>query len=521
MAMQGVTMPPPYAGLDLLSPIDNMDPNYALELVNVFPGSGTPSLRKGYYAFADLGQSTPVATVRELVAKTGISQLIVANNDSATPANNKMYAISEAGVVTDITPSAGASPPGSGVFQTAVYANNVYLCNGVSNALVYTGSGDASPVTFTGVSLSDLINVSSFRERLYFIEKNTLKVWYGGTSVTGTGGTPALTSFDLQYVMRQGGFLLHAGSFTNANGMTAQDLFFACSSEGELVFYTGSSPADTQNWAITARFVIGKPLGYRAFIRVNNDIWILTQQGIVPMSALFQADPEQALRVVSERINPLISQYAQQIPFSPAWGGFMWTVGRRVFVSVPTSSSDTIFLVYSLDTKGWTKYSLFSTQHGVSSCSFDDLPIYASSTGIIYLGETGYADAASVSDAGQNIAFEIRTPFSFYGSRGNYKAFKDIRPILRSRRGTSFSVGIDTDFKRQPVITPFTTPSGSFTAWGSPWGSPWSAEIDYIFDRYAARGQGHCAAIRFGGSLRDTPCDIFSFEIRFDVGGQV
>ena len=43
MAFQGFTMPPPYGGLDLVSPIDNMDATSALELVNVFPGAGAPT----------------------------------------------------------------------------------------------------------------------------------------------------------------------------------------------------------------------------------------------------------------------------------------------------------------------------------------------------------------------------------------------------------------------------------------------------------------------------------------------
>ena len=51
MAFQGYTMPPPYNGLDLVSAIDNMEPTYALELVNVFPGAGSPTLRNGYAEF--------------------------------------------------------------------------------------------------------------------------------------------------------------------------------------------------------------------------------------------------------------------------------------------------------------------------------------------------------------------------------------------------------------------------------------------------------------------------------------
>jgi hypothetical protein len=117
--------------------------------------------------------------------------------------------------------------------------------------------------------------------------------------------------------------------------------------------------------------------------------------------------------------------------------------------------------------------------------------------------------------------FAGRTAFSFYGSRSNYKAFKDIRPIVKVRRGVTLSLGLDTDFKRQSIVSTVTTTPGVFTPWGSPWGSPWSSDIEYVFDRFAVSGQGHCAAVRFGGSIKNTSMQILGFEIRYDVGGQV
>jgi hypothetical protein len=111
--------------------------------------------------------------------------------------------------------------------------------------------------------------------------------------------------------------------------------------------------------------------------------------------------------------------------------------------------------------------------------------------------------------------------FSFYGSRGNYKAFKDIRPLMRGKRGLALNLGLDTDFKRATTVTTVTTAAGPFTPWGSPWGSLWSTDVEYVFDRFAVKGQGHCAAIRFGGSIKNTPLQLFGFEIRYDLGGQV
>lgn len=510
MAFQGFTMPPPYGGLDLVSPIDNMDATSALELVNVFPGAGAPTVRLGYEQFCDVGAVSPLRSLSSLNLKDGSTQLVACSTD-------KIHSINTSGTSTNIT---GSTTPTSGEWQTTTYANNLYLCNGTNNAQVYTGTSTCSDVTFTGVTKSSLVNVTSYKERLYFVEINTAKVWYGGLQVTGTGGTPALTAFDFQYVFSRGGRLVGIGSYSNSANVAAQDYFWACSSEGEIVFYSGTYAGDPTTWGLVARYYIGKPLGYRAFVRVNNEVWIITEQGIVPVSGLFQADPEAALNVLSRNVNPLISEAASSVGFDHQWSGFFWPQGRRVYITIPTTGLGCKWLVYSIDTKGWTVFQLFNDEHALASTLFNNKPYYGSSTGIVWKGETGQADAKTATDS-QSISYSGRTAFSFYGSRGNYKAFKDIRPIIRTKRGITLNLGLDVDFRRMPTVTAVTTPAGIFTPWGSPWGSPWSADIEYIFDRYAVKGQGHCAAVRFGGAIKNSTMQILGFEIRYDLGGQV
>ena len=509
MAHEAFTMPPPSLGLDLVSPIDNMDPSYALELVNVFPGATAPITRKGYEEYVDLSSgNTAVNTIADYNKADGNSEMIVVS-EGGTPKIFKVVG----GVATDIT---GSTPITAGYsnMQTQQFGSRLFMCNGEDTMQVYDGSTVADS-TFTGVTLANLINISSYRERLYFVEKDTLKFWYGDTQQVGDpGGTNPLNSFDLQYAMKQGGFLVFAGSYTNQTAQTSQDLFFAISSEGEVVFFSGTDPSDT-NWGLVARYYIGKPLGYRAFIKVNNDVWILTQQGIVPVSALFQVSTDQAANVVSARVNPYISQYVSLLKFSPRWHGIFWPEGRRVFVNIPSSESTTTMLVFSIDTGGWCVYELFDNEDSITLALIDGTPYYGSFHGYVYKGEIGSTDK------GNSITFNGRTAFSFYNSRGNYKAFKDIRPLIRSRKGLTLSLGLDIDFQRQGQVDSVSTGPAVLTPWGSPWGSPWSSGTQYIFNRYAVRGQGHSAAVRFGGSVNKSDLQIYGFEIRFDRGGQV
>jgi hypothetical protein len=543
MSFQGITMPPPSLGLDLVSPIDNMNPAAALELVNVFPGAGAPTVRLGYERFCSLAETTPIGLMAELPRPNNTSQLIVANS-------TKLYSISSTGTATNISKTGGYT---SGDWNKEIFANNIYLCNGVNNAQVYTGSGVAADLSCSfsggGSTLDKMVNVNAYRERLYFIEKDTFKVWYHDTvRAVFTSGSPTLKSYDFQFNMKRGGYLLFTTSYTNQTAATAADYFVAVSSEGEIVMYQGNSPDDsTTPWQPVAHFFIGKPLGPKAYIRINQDTWIITDQGIVPLSALFQLDPEQAVNVVSQNINPVIAEFSTISGRSSSWHGFFWPTGRRIYVSIPDSENTSFFMVYSIDTKAWTKFILNDVAHGIMSCKFLSLPFYGSLDGKIYKGETGFADVVTSTSTGEPINFEGRCAFSFYESRGNYKAFKDIRPLLKTRKGITLSLGLDTDFKRQDIVGSITTPISNFTAWGSRWGSngvahtpyrypsdspaspitvtaffqPWSADVDYVFDRYATLGQGHCAAIRFGGSVKNSSLTIYGFEVRFIVGGQV
>lgn len=501
MALQGYTQPAPTLGLNTVGAIDNMDSAYALELVNIFPSANSPVLRNGYTQFVTTGANNPLKFLSGLCLSSGTNKIVGTDN-------NKIWEFST-GTAVNIT---GTTIPSNGNWNGDTFGQRLFLCNGVDNAQVYNGT-TTTDITFTGPTLSNLISVASYKERIWFIEKNSLIGWFGNTKAVGAS---ALTSNDFQYAFKNGGYLLFAGSWTNQLASTSADLFFACSSEGEILFYTGSSPADTSNWAIVARFEnIGKPLSYRSFVRVNNDVWIITEQGIVPISQLFSGDPDMALETVGKQINPIIASYSASIGFNHMWHGVFWPQGRRVYIVIPTGGTNQIIAVYGIDSQGWTTYQLADAGASVSMAVVDKQPYYASSLGVLYKGETGY------NDNGQAISFNGRTAFSFFGQRGNYKAFKDIRPLMKTNRGLKLGLGLDTNFQKSVNIDTITTSSGTFTPWGSPWGSPWSSGVSYIFDRFAVRGQGHCAAIRFQGSIKDAPLELYGFEIRFDLGGQV
>jgi hypothetical protein len=493
-------MPSPIGGLNLVDPIDQMDPSDALSLENIVPNGLSCMVRKGYTLLNGKATSGYDVETLEGIANTDGTYQVIAGTDS----DKHLYRVTS-GAFTSI-----GGPYGSASFNADTFGSTLFLCNGIDNVQAVT-TGAAADSTFSGVTLSNLINVGSFKERVYFVEKSTLKIWYGNTRAVGGS---ALASYDFAFAMKDGGYLVSCGSFSNNYADTTQDLFYALSSEGEILFYTGSSPADvTTPWGLVKRCKIGKPLGYRAFVEIENDVWLLTDQGIVPITALFSSEPSVAIDTIGKKINPLISLYAATVPFSGLWHGSYFPKERKVYIVVPTSTGlSTILLVYSLVGGTWTTYTFSGNNIAYKVMSIAGYLFYGGALGNVYNAETGYTDISSA------INFSGRGAFSFYGNRGLWKAYRDIRPLIKTVRGLTLSLGLDTDFKQTSDISTVSPGVGVYTAWGSAWGSPWSSGVEYIYDRHALKGQGYSASIKFRGSINNAPLEINAFDIRFTQG---
>lgn len=500
-----VNLPVPRGGVNYIDGPDapeSRDITDARTLKNLYPSGATVDLRGGIDAFITITGGDPVNSLFNLILATGADRLVAATD-------NKLYRI-DTGSASNIT---GATTPTSDNWQGTIFSHYLFLCNGADTMQRYDGT-NVIDSTFTGPTLSTLINASSYHERLMFVQKDTASYWVSAVQAVGAS---ALTEVPLKYVLKSGGFLVWCGSHTHHSGQLPTDLFVAVSSEGEVLFYQGSDPTSASNWAIAARYYVGKPMGYNAFIEVDNDTWMITEAGIVPLSLLFGNGSTVAVNAVSRKVNMLIQRYAKSVGFSPLWRGMYWPQGKRVFVQVPKSASQTFMLVCNIETGAWCVYE-YNSVSGFSMALMDGVPYIGSSTGgIVYEAEQDQ------SDDGLAISWSMDLPFTFFGDRQSFKVFKDVRPLMFTERGVSVGFAINTDFRDDAEVSTVPTGSGTNIAWDvSDWDtSDWGTEGEYIFDRYSLRGQGHCGSLKVEGSCRDVVLKFTSFDVRMELGGQV
>jgi hypothetical protein len=213
------SLPSPVGGWNARDSLANMAPTDAVQLDNYFPGVSNVVLRGGYVKHAT-GFPDDVET------------LITYSGGTA----DELWAISDGKIYNATSAGAIGAPAVSGLSNskweytnvTTAGGNYLYAANGTNTPYLYNGSswtsitGSSSPA-ITGVTTTTLNSPTLFKNRVWFIEKNTLKAWYLPTSSVG-GAAQVL---DLSSIARLGGVLVSMASWTidaGSNGLGASVL---------------------------------------------------------------------------------------------------------------------------------------------------------------------------------------------------------------------------------------------------------------------------------------------------------
>src|SRR6185369_252563 len=248
---------------------------------------------------------------------------------------------------------------------------------GIDTPLVYDGSTWSTSPAITGVTPQTLSNVWSYKNRLFFVEKDTQNAWY--LSVDTIGG--AASKFPLGGVFTRGGALLFGASWSidSGGGLSEQCVFV--STEGEVAVYQGSNPGDAANWSKVGVYRIGKPRGPKAFIRAGGDLVIATDIGFVPLSVAVQRDiaalsPSAISYSIEEAWNDAVRDRS-----SSNWHCEVWPTKQMVLVVLPTpASTQAQMFVANARTGAWA---LFTGWQGTCVALFGDRLFFGSTGGRI------------------------------------------------------------------------------------------------------------------------------------------
>lgn len=301
-----------------------------------------------------------------------------------------------------------------------------------AGTIVYTVFG------LTGVDSSKLANVNLFKNRLYYCEENTLDFWYGGVDeVSG-----ALNRFPLGGVARNGGYLQAMGTWTLDAGYGVDDMAVFVTSMGEIIVYKGSNPSDPADWSLVGVWQMGQTFSRRCFFKWGGDLLLLTQDGLIPLTAALQSSRLDPRVNLTDKIYYAISQAATQFYSYFGWQINYFASENMLILSIPTSAGMEQYVMHTI-TKSWARFT------GIEAYCWE-----VSGDADIHFGGDGVVGDfyQKTSDNGNNITATCQQAYNYFETRGQQKRFTLVRPILQTDNGLpTVLCGISTDFDTVPL----------------------------------------------------------------------
>lgn len=444
------SIPAPTKGLNDYNSIANMDPTFALDMLNYFPQAKSLVVRNGYQEWTT-GFSSVVRTLMTFNAANGSS---------------KLFACTDSGI-HDITSSGAAPAPAvaltNGYTSYVNFANPagqfLISVNGTDVGKLYNGTIWANMAT-TGASTATMTMVAVYNHRLWFVEKDTMTAWYLPVdAVTGV-----LTPFYLGGVFAKGGFLQNIFTWSLDSGSGLDDVIIFQSSKGEIAGYRGSDPSALATWEYEARYFVGAPLGQRTSCDLGGDVAMLTIGGVVPISKVvggtqaISRDEDTLTKNISQTFNSLITS----VGLIPNWEIFNFPSQTAMYVNFPdTGGTDSVQFVMNTLTGAWTRYNLPIK----TMIEHNQLLYFSDEANRVHvMATTNHLDAVDISGAsGQFIIAGAQTAYNYFEMLGTDKQFTMIRPLFLSQYAPSLITNVSVDFNPN-TIQAVPTPAGGPTS---------------------------------------------------------
>jgi hypothetical protein len=322
----------------------------------------------------------------------------------------------------------------------------------VTNATTFTytmataPSGDASTVgTYsikyfvTGANTDRFATVNLFKERLYFVEENSLSFWY--LPVDSING--AVSEFPLGGIFKRGGYLQAMGTWTIDAGYGVDDLAAFITSNGEVAVYKGSDPSDPNDWSLIGLWNVGQTFTRKCVFKFGGDMLLLTEDGLVPLSAGLQSTRLDPRVNLTDKIFFAISQAASAYGNNYGWQMNYFAKNNMLILNVPVTGGSEQYVMHNI-TKSWARFTNINAN--CWELSNDDM----------YFGGNGFVGKFydTYADAGTNIRAFTQQAYSYFDRRGQLKRFTLVRPILQTDNGIpNVLCGISVDFDTIDLTT--------------------------------------------------------------------
>lgn len=409
----------------------------ATVMENMFPKSDTVRVRGGTQKHATVG-TDPCESL--MVYKGGSIERLFASCDGS------VFNISSP-ADPDVAPAAEFSGQTSDYYTHQNFptsgGNFMYIVNGLDKPRLYNGTTwtaiDAvSTPSITGVTTTTLIHVNAYRNRLFFVQADSLHVW--ALPVASVGG--AAIDINLAGVFKHSKTVIFtATQSTGDSGDGMDDRLVIATDDGEIAIYEGSDPSSATDWRLVGRYDTSPPNGRNAYVNIGADLVIATQQGLTPLSVIQRLLPaEQAASALSVNIEPdwlADSLQRRSIP----WEMLKWTQRGMLIVTNPVTSETSVTppqcYVANLNKGAWAKYTGWNTR---CLALFQQFAYFGTNDGTVMQAEITGADD------GEIYVSRLAFAFDHLGSVGAYKTAVQAKAVFRAKTEFTPQLSASSDY---------------------------------------------------------------------------
>lgn len=501
MPSQVASLPSPTGGWNTRDPFDRMPPQDAIQLDNFFPDTNYCQLRRGHIEHCDTGETDPIGTLF-----------------SYSGGGDDVLLAAVAGDIVDVTtatPASLATGYNSDIWNYTNHSSGgtprLIACNdsGLDVPFVFDGT-TVTPAVLTGVTDTDLSQVLLHAQRVFYVQRGTLSVWY----TTAGAFQGALTQFDFGPFCKKGGTINAIGSWTRDNGTGgADDLFVVVTTEGEVLLYAGTDPA-AGIWELNGVFAVGKPVpGPRCLVRTGPDLVLLCADGFQPLSEYLLYGTTRAVdtslaRKIANAAQSAVATYGSLT----GWQGIIYGEASMLLINVPQSSTTVYQYVANTTTGAWCR---FLGMDAFCWAVLDGKLYFGQAGGIVCQAWTGPADITS------DIVGAVITSYQYVGGMGAQKRFIMCRPVIQTNGPITYSLGVSVDYstlQTLPTISSNDTSGGLWDAaiWDS---SVWATTTMTVQKNWAGvSGIGYSVAVQIKVSTQTLSMRLNSFDLMYERG---
>lgn len=422
-----------------------------------------------------------------------------------------------AGIVTAVTITAAGSGYAVGNVLSASNANLGGSGTGFSITLTQVGGWSVTTISgtnsFNGNALvpSNLITVTVFKQRCWYIEANTMNVWYSGISAF----QGALTMLPLGQIFKMGGYLMQMATWTIDNVSGINDYAAFITSEGEVAVYQGYDPSTIATWSLVGVFRIGRPIGRRCICRLASDVLVICTDGLAPLSKCLLTDRSQPDSLLTNKIVNAINSDAAQYGKNFGWQCIEHPLGNKLILNVPEVTDTTAhqWVMNTVSTSNaWCRF----VNWNANCWEVQQDSLYYGGLGTVFLADVG------TSDSGNPITVDAKPAFSYFDSMTE-KRFLMARPIFRTSSQVAIPpITLNVDFEDKTNAAPFFN-QGLTAPWNtSPWNTtPWGGTqlIFQLKNWLGVAGIGYAASGRLTFQVNNISVQWQSIDYMYEEGG--